>query len=152
MIAHTVESDASCHWRSSNPRSNGFSPIQSPPSFALSVTWGVGKTFAWNRYLQDAQTRRAIGLDHYAYVSLFGNNSLNELKYAIFENTIATTGIGIEPSLETLRTNALAVTKRITKKSLGMFQQLPIVKGHVGGLVPIWYLAVSRTIICIDDI
>ena len=85
-------------------------------------------------------------------MSLFGNNSLDDLKYAIFENTIATTGIGIEPSLETLRTNALAVVKRITKKSLGMFQQLPIVKGHVGGLGPVWYLALSRTMICIDDI
>jgi len=29
---------------------------------------------------------------------------------------------------------------------------LPIVKGHVGGLGPIWYLTVNRTIICIDDI
>jgi hypothetical protein len=123
-----------------------------PAVLCITGAWGVGKTFAWNRYLRDAQTRRAIGLAHYAYVSRFGNNSLDELKYAIFENTIATTGIGIEPSLETLRTNALAVTKRITKKSLGMFQQLPIVKGHVGGLGPIWYLAVSRTIICIDDI
>ena len=123
-----------------------------PAVLCITGAWGVGKTFAWNRYLQEAQTRQAIGLDHYAYVSLFGNNSLDELKYAVFENTIATTGIGIEPSLETLRTNALAVTKRITKKSLGMFQQLPIVKGHVGGLGPIWYLAVSRTIICIDDI
>jgi hypothetical protein len=123
-----------------------------PAVLCISGAWGVGKTFAWNRYLQDAQRRQAIGLDHYAYVSLFGNNGLDELKYAIFENTIATTGIGIEPSLETLRTNALAVTKRITKKSLGMFQQLPIVKGHVGGLGPLWYLAVSRTIICLDDI
>lgn len=123
-----------------------------PAVLCITGAWGVGKTFAWNRYLQDAQTRQAIGLDRYAYVSLFGNNSLDDLKYAIFENTIATTGIGIEPSLETLRTNALAVTKRITKKSLGMFQQLPVVKGHVGGLGPIWYLTVSRTLICIDDI
>lgn len=123
-----------------------------PAVLCITGAWGVGKTFAWNRYLKEAQTRKAIGLKDYAYVSLFGNNSLDELKYAIFENTIAATGIGIEPSLETLRTNALAVTKRITKKSLGIFQQLPVVKGHVGGLGPIWYLAVSRTIICIDDI
>jgi len=118
----------------------------------ITGAWGVGKTYAWNRYLLDAQTRNAIGLDHYAYVSLFGNNSLDELKYAVFENTIDMTAIGIEPSLETLGTNAIAVTKRITKKSLGMFQQLPVVKGHVGGLGPLWYMAVSRTIVCIDDI
>lgn len=123
-----------------------------PEVLCITGAWGVGKTFAWNRYLRDAQTRESIGLKHYAYVSLFGNNSLDELKYAVFENTIATTDIGIEPSLETLRTNAIAVTKRITKKSLGMFQQLPVVKGHVGGLGPLWYMAVSRTVICIDDI
>ena len=129
-----------------------FLEDKKPTVLCITGAWGVGKTFAWNRYLKDAQTREAIGLEHYAYVSLFGNNSLDELKYAIFENTVATTGIGIEPSLETLRTNALAVTRRITKKSLGMFQQLPFVKGYVGGLGPLWYLAVSRTIVCIDDI
>lgn len=129
-----------------------FLADKEPAVLCITGAWGVGKTFAWNRYLADAQTRRAIGLDRYAYVSLFGHNSLDELKYAIFENTIDTTGIAIEPSLETFRTNALAVTKRITRKSLGMLQQLPIVKGHVGGLGPIWYLAVTRTIICIDDV
>jgi len=89
-----------------------------PAVLCITGAWGVGKTFAWNRHLQDAQTRQAIGPEHYACVSLFGNNSLDDLKYAIFENTVATTGIGIEPSLETLRSNALAVTKRITKSLL----------------------------------
>ncbi len=123
-----------------------------PAVLCITGAWGVGKTYAWNRYLRDVQARDAIGLGHYSYVSLFGNNSLEEFKYALFENTVAKSDIGIEPSLETLRTNASAVIKRVTKRSLGMFQQLPSVKGHVGGLGPIWYLAVSRTIICIDDI
>jgi hypothetical protein len=123
-----------------------------PAVLCVTGAWGVGKTFAWKRYLQESQTRDAIGLDKYAYISLFGNNSLDELKYSIFENTIGAKEIGIEPSLETLRTNAAAVMKQITRKSLGIFQQLPLVKSHVGGLGPLWYMAVSRTIICIDDI
>ena len=50
--------------------------------------WGVGKTFAWNKYpFQNAQMQGQIGLKRYSYVSLFGINSLDDLKYAIFENT-----------------------------------------------------------------
>ena len=60
-----------------------FLEDKKPTVLCITGAWGVGKTFAWNRYLKDAQTREAIGLEHYAYVSLFGNNSLDELKLRI---------------------------------------------------------------------
>ncbi len=34
-------------------------------------TWGVGKTYAWNKYLHSAKTQHKIGLKKYSYVSLF---------------------------------------------------------------------------------
>src|SRR6266481_5973212 len=50
--------------------------------------WGVGKTWTWAKALEAAQQSSAVGLPRYSYVSLFGVNSLDELKFSIFENVI----------------------------------------------------------------
>jgi hypothetical protein len=114
--------------------------------------WGVGKTFAWNHYLKNAHEKKAIALKHYSYVSLFGVNSLDDLKYSIFENTVNSSDIGIEPSLETLQSNTAAAAKRFGRKSLSFLQGIPLVKNYVGGLGPIWFLSVTKTIVCLDDV
>jgi KAP-like P-loop domain-containing protein len=79
-----------------------FLSTPEPETICVSGHWGVGKTFAWNLYLKEAQTKNKIALKRYSYVSLFGINSLDELKYAVFENSLKTSEIGITPSLETL--------------------------------------------------
>src|SRR5258708_22234245 len=129
-----------------------FLSSKEPEVICVSGHWGVGKTFAWNHFLEDARSNRQIGLNCYSYVSLFGVNSLDELKYSIFENSVHSSAIGFEPSLETLKTNAAAVAKRVGKKSLGFLQQLPKIKSYVGGLGPIWFLSVKEMIVCVDDI
>ena len=129
-----------------------FLSTKEPEVICLSGRWGVGKTFAWKRYLKDAQAAQTIGLKRYSYVSLFGVNSLDELKYSIFENSVDSTEIGIEPNLETLRSNTTAAAKRLGKKSVWFLEQLPIIKQYVGGLGPAWFLLVRNTIVCLDDI
>jgi len=69
-------------------------------------------------------------------VSLFGVNSIEELKYAIFENAAASADAGIEPSWETFQSDTAAVAKQLGKKSLSLLQQLPNIKGFVGALAP----------------
>lgn len=118
----------------------------------LSGRWGVGKTFAWNRYLREARSQGKIALKRYSYVSLFGIDSLAELKYSIFENSVRSSDIGVEPSLETLQSNTAAVAERLGRKGLWFIQQLPSLKNYVGGLGPVWFLSVKETIICVDDI
>jgi hypothetical protein len=93
-----------------------------------------------------------IALKHYSYISLFGVNSLDEFKYSIFENSVKSSDIGLEPSLETMRSNTTAVAKRLGMKSLGFIQQMPWFKNHIGGLGPVWFLSVKKTVICVDDI
>src|SRR5689334_10262907 len=122
-----------------------FLSSEEPEVLCISGRWGVGKTFAWNRYLKEAQLQKTIALKRYSYVSLFGVNSLEELRYSIFENTINSADIGIEPSLETLRSNTAAAAERLGRKSLWFLQQLPIVKTYVGGLGPVWFLAVKNS-------
>jgi len=124
-----------------------------PEVVCISGRWGVGKTFAWRRYLEDAHGRKeGIALKRYAYVSLFGINSLDDFKYAVFENSINVDMIGIEPSLETLGSNTIATAKQLGKKAIPFLQQIPLVKNQVGGLSPLWFLSVKETIVCVDDI
>ncbi len=118
----------------------------------ISGQWGVGKTFAWNQYLKDAKAKNKIALKRYSYVSLFGINSLDELKYSIFENSVKSSEIGVEPSIETLRSNTSAAAERLGRKSLRFIQQIRFVKSFAGDLPSVWYLSVKETIVCMDDI
>jgi hypothetical protein len=129
-----------------------FLASNEPEVVCLTGRWGVGKTFAWRKYVKLAYEKKKIALTHYSYVSLFGINSLDALKYSIFENTVRSSDIGAEPTLETLRSNALAVAERLGRKSVWFLQQIPRVTSYVGSLAPAWFLSVRRTVICIDDI
>ena|ERR1700733_4280109 len=79
-----------------------FLSSKEPEVICISGRWGVGKTFAWMMWLKDAQRRKEIALKNYSYVSLFGITSLDEFRYSIFENSVNSDEIGIQPSLETL--------------------------------------------------
>jgi len=118
-----------------------------PEVLALRGEWGVGKTYLWNTLI--AQTKVSIALKKYAYVSLFGLQSLNELKYSIFENTIDTKNIGIEPSLTTLKTNTDFVVETAGKHLLSILSR---VRGASAALEAASFLAVKDRIICIDDL
>jgi hypothetical protein len=141
MSTHLIESEAL-----------RFLSSGEPEVLCLSGRWGVGKTFAWRKYLEEAKGNNQIALERYSYVSLFGINSLDALKYTIFENTVRSSGVGIDPSLETLRSNVGAVAERLGRKSVWFLQQIPRVTSYVGSLAPAWFLSVRNTIICIDDI
>jgi len=129
-----------------------FLSTKEPEVICITGRWGVGKTFAWNRYLQGLQSQGGIALARYSYVSLFGVNSLDELRYSIFENSVKSSGINIEPSLETLQTNTAAAAARLGRKSLWFLQQVPLIKNYVGGLGPVWFLSVKETVVTMDDI
>jgi hypothetical protein len=110
--------------------------------------WGIGKTFAWKAFLKEAQRQKRVALKTYAYVSLFGLNSLEQLKFAIFENSVDTGVLGAQPSLETLQSN----TARLARKSWSIVQNLPKVKDFAAAVQSLSFLSVRDTIVCIDDL
>jgi hypothetical protein len=65
-----------------------FLAHQEPEVLCIRGKWGVGKTYTWAKELETAQRTNAVKLPRYSYVSLFGVNSLEELKFAVFENVI----------------------------------------------------------------
>jgi hypothetical protein len=129
-----------------------FLSSNEPEVICIGGRWGVGKTYAWKKYLKDAHDEADIALKRYSYVSLFGVNSLDELKYAIFENSVKSSDVGAELTLEALRSNTTAAAEQFVRKSLRVIKDTPFAGAYLGGLGPVWFSSVRETIVCIDDI
>ena len=129
-----------------------FLNCSSPEVMAINGAWGAGKTFSWNKFLLEAKEEKGIQLDKYSYVSLFGINSLEALKYAIFENTVQRDIIGASVSIETFKANASGLGKLLGKKVLGLINQTSLMNGYSPALDAMSFLSVNKTIICIDDL
>jgi hypothetical protein len=128
-----------------------------PEVLCIRGKWGTGKTYAWTKYLSEAKNAGQIGLERYSYVSLFGLQSLDQLKNTIFENTIDRKSIGIEPSLATVKDNALDVARQLGRKGLKSVLELgsSLYAGAKNAVAPLQSLAfhfVKDQIICIDDL
>src|SRR5688572_16199331 len=123
-----------------------------PEVLCIRGKWGVGKTYSWNKFLKNACASRHIALKSYAYVSLFGLNSLDQLKFSIFENTVAAKNAGIEASIESFQTNADAVVSRLGRKALPFLQSTPVVRNYASALQSLSFLSVRNCIVCVDDL
>jgi len=64
-----------------------FLSTQEPEVLCINGAWGVGKTFMWRSLLEQAIKNKTLKIGRYAYISLFGINSLEGLKHAAFENS-----------------------------------------------------------------
>jgi hypothetical protein len=59
-----------------------------PQVLCIRGAWGTGKTYTWDEVLRAVvKSSEPPALEDYAYISLFGLNSLQEIKREIFQNT-----------------------------------------------------------------
>lgn len=123
-----------------------------PEVLAIRGKWGVGKTFTWNQFLIGAAHKKIVGFQRYSYVSLFGVNSLENLKFAMFENVVDIATIDHKPSIDTLRKSTETIGKSLGRKSIRFLQDLPYIKGVSPALEAISFLSLKNTIVCIDDL
>jgi hypothetical protein len=121
-----------------------------PEVLCIRGRWGSGKTFAWRDVLATQKDHAA--LKRYSYVSLFGIDSLEGVKSAIFENTVNIEDVEIKPSIATFGNNIGAVGGQLGRKSLKYIFQNSYTGKYVGGLQAATFLFVSETIVCIDDL
>jgi len=115
--------------------------------------WGVGKTYTWAKQLEAAQQAKVVKRPRYSYVSLFGVNSLDELKLAIFENVITLSDGVKKADLETL--DAFVSSKVGSwRKLTRIAQSLPIVRNLVGGdaTALVSFMTIRDQVVCIDDL
>lgn len=119
---------------------------------AIKGAWGVGKTYGWKRYLSKYKSENAIALPKYSYVSLFGINSLDSFKYAIFENTVKRELVGTEANIDTFKENAAGIANSLTRKSFNFFKEAPLIKDFSSTVESLSFLSINKTLICIDDL
>lgn len=131
-----------------------FLKSPTPEILCISGRWGVGKTFAWQRYLGEAEEVRQLAMSRYAYVSLFGLNSLSELRNVIVENTIIAEGTKSVPDARTLH-STLRLGEKFIRKSrplveiaTGFFK----IKDAGDALYRAAFLTVRKQLICFDDL
>jgi hypothetical protein len=132
-----------------------FAVKKSGSAIVLKGEWGTGKTFIWNKVLKEY--RRDVDKAKYSYVSLFGINSLAELKRSIYEHTVDTIKVGDVSTTQSVLTNLAYLdfsdAKSVVRKGLGLTGQakIPYV-GSVSSVVDsVQYALVNKTLVCIDD-
>ncbi|MBA6262166.1 hypothetical protein [Colwellia sp. Bg11-12] len=139
---------------------NLFLKSSEPEVMAINGLWGIGKTYSWNKFI--VEFKEDIAFKTYAYVSLFGVNSLEELKRAIFNNTLDTKIVDQKPGINTFRHNYQSIAKQLGRKSTDYLKVIakPLadvaLKGLGSGLEnafdSISFLSLNKSIICFDDI
>ena len=125
-----------------------FLASSDPEALCISGKWGVGKTYAWNKYLNEANKAGALGLKRYSYVTLFGRNSLDDVRSAIFENTVVLKGEPERPNLTTLLQAAEAGGRKIASFA----KLMPKIKDYVAFSDRVLFAAMGPQLICIDDL
>jgi hypothetical protein len=128
-----------------------FLSTKEPEVLCITGKWGVGKTFSWKRQLNEARGANTIGLSRYAYVSLFGVNTLDELKYAIFENTVAKHQADNSATPETLR-STIESAEALGRKNAWVANLVPGLRTYFAAATPAFFLSVRNQLICIDDL
>jgi len=119
---------------------------------AIKGPWGVGKTYTWSRILENAKNDSGIAFEKYSYVSLFGVNSLDTLKFTIFENTVPKAIAGDKVSLETFKGNFTGVLSSLGRRSTDFIRMLPAAKNLAPAIESLSFLSLSEVLICIDDL
>lgn len=132
-----------------------FAVKKSGSAIVLKGEWGTGKSFIWDKVIKEH--RATVNKAKYSYVSLFGINSLADLKRSIYENTIDTVKVGDISTAEAVLTNIANLdfsdAKSAARKSFAFLGNLKIPwVGSVSGVVDsVQYALVSETLVCIDD-
>jgi hypothetical protein len=124
-----------------------------PEVLCIRGKWGVGKTYNWTKRLGEAQQADRVGLPRYSYVSLFGINSLEELKLAIFENVIMLSKGNLRADLATLDefvNSKVGPWRKLTR----LVQSVSYVKSFIGvdATTILSFLTIRDQIICFDDL
>jgi hypothetical protein len=121
-----------------------------PEVLCVTGDWGVGKTYTWQKILDEAKAKKTNALARYSYASLFGINSLDGLKLALFENLEfldAPPATIFEESVHGVKSLAALV-----KKFGGVASALPYVGTALTKAGPLFFSLIRNQIICIDDL
>lgn len=128
-----------------------FLAAKTPQVLCIRGDWGTGKTYNWQKLVKELRgSGDTIALGQYAYVSLFGVNSIAQLKGSILQNTVQRAQIGDEISEETIKSRLTSAEKGL--KGFVMKLSNTFGEGMYDNFVSALSSLSSRQIICIDDL
>lgn len=120
---------------------------------ALTGAWGTGKTYAWREAL--LAHKDDIKFKQYCYVSLFGINSMTELRMSLFTKSVAVATLGKKLDLDTAKEHWGSIAKDWLKGQYERFgpmmKSLPHGSSVSLGLEALASSAVRDTLVCFDD-
>jgi hypothetical protein len=121
-----------------------------PAVLCVTGEWGVGKTFLWHAVLDDLRNSRGLSLTRYSYVSLFGLNSLEDVKSSLFENM---EWLDENPTNFAQRGKAGAKALAARAKKLSeLAGALPWVGQAFTKARSLYFSSIQSQIVCIDDL
>lgn len=123
-----------------------FLSSNDPEVLCISGPWGAGKTFTWNQILNSATD---IALNDYAYVSLFGQSSLQDVRNAIFENTRPTKDDD-ESKVNRIKQLGQRISRQAAKHRSILKGFAP--EGIVTSSERLMFASLESQIVCLDDL
>lgn len=114
-----------------------------PEVLCISGAWGVGKTYLWKDALVQV-AKVAPPLPDYSYVSLFGVDSLEDLRLAIFANRVS-----LAPG-RVAKARMWSLSR--AKSAQTLLEQVPKVGPLFKALGAMYFSSVRGMVVCIDDL
>lgn len=122
-----------------------------PGVLCITGEWEVGKTYAWQAILRRQRAAGAIGLTKYSYVSLFGLDSLDDIRSAIVVRTRDSKAIDPALGAEGLIESSRQLVQRVGNYG-DLLKRLPVIGSFVGNASQLAYEMVCDQIVCLDDL
>ncbi len=127
-----------------------FIHSKTPEVIAIYGKWGVGKTYFWQELLK--KEKKSIAYKKYSYVSLFGINTLEALKYAIFENMVSVDKISKVVGIESFKLSTDGISRQFVKRGFKHLSSLFTSYNASPLFENVAYLSINEILICIDDL
>lgn len=119
---------------------------------AIRGAWGIGKTHFWERFIKNLERNDNEKFLSYSYVSLFGIESISELKNSIFEHTVKRDMIGKPITIDTVSNNVEIVISSLFRKVASEAKRADILGKFDKVVSSASFLTVQNSLICIDDL
>ena len=130
-------------------RISEFLSSTGPVTICIRGAWGTGKTYAWKEWVKDSKDE--LQNERYSYVSLFGIDSLEDLKFQIFQQALPKEQIGTEVTVESFK-NLLVSMELGWRKCLTSLLPLPYIANFSDAIRSAAFLAMNKSLICLDDL
>lgn len=149
------------------PALEAFLESPTPRVVALSGDWGIGKTHFWRHFIQSRKAKLFDTSRAYSYVSMFGLETIQGVRDAIFEGALSPTNIGNTPNLRSLVDRSTALLDQPSppthrklfsniahrwRRTAARVTELPWLSQFDTVVRAATRLDVYRYLICIDDL